>query len=156
MVPRPETRRSDTKPDQASTQNDPEAAPEARVKPGSENEVAELDSDLSNRIKLIRNLLPPIDRVRTETQDALHGVPQSLIEVGGALGELEEYLDHSPGQFKAASQFYADCAENRKILPAARALCIHSLKKHPDDWAPGIKERISTVDPQILELESQI
>lgn len=117
---------------------------------------AEGERDFVETLENARKSLPTISSVRAGNPDELHGPPEGVLNAGAAIGELQEYLSRNPEHFSKASGFFADCASNAEVLPAIRALCLHSAKQNPARWAPGVKERMEALPAPILELESQL
>ncbi|NDF15045.1 hypothetical protein EB061_06945 [bacterium] len=114
------------------------------------------DDPLQDRIATARRSLPTLASIRSEMPADLHGAPEGVLHAGAAIGELREHLLRHPEEFARASEFFAECAENREVLPAIRALCLHSAKERPAQWAPGVKERMEALPAPILQLESQL
>lgn len=108
------------------------------------------------RLQAARASLPKISVIRAEKGADLHQTPDAVIAAGAAIGDLQEHLAAHPEDFAEASLFYADCFGDADILPAIRALCLHSVKEKPDQWAPGVKERIATVPAAIRDIESEL
>ncbi len=121
---------------------------ESDLKPGVE---------LAEKIEAAQKALPTHESmIGLKEEEVAHRAPPSVIEAGSALGDLAEYLEGRPGEFKAASRFYADCALNEKIVPAARALCLSTLQKNPDQWAQGVKEAIDSIPAAISALAAEL
>ena len=99
-------------------------------------------------------LLPGTSGISAE--DA-HGTPPQVIEAGAALGDLEEYLDQNPGDFKTVIEFYLECAGNSRTFPAVRAVCLHSLKKRgPGLISPIDQKRIAALPEEVRRIESEL
>jgi hypothetical protein len=110
-----------------------------------------------NRVMLeIKPKLATYDGVKGLKEDEVHGTPQAVLDAGAALGDLEEYLEKRPDEFKSATPFYTECALNRSLLPSVRAVCLHALRKKPTEWAPGVSEQIQNVPLDVSDLERDL
>ncbi|NDG85272.1 MAG: hypothetical protein EBX52_09600 [Proteobacteria bacterium] len=133
----------------------PQAVPV--VQEASEDPDAKPGPELAAQLESIQKALPTYDSVRgLKEEQVAHRAPPSVIEAGAALGDLEEYLEKRPDEFKSATRFYADCALNDRLLPAARALCLDSLRKRPDQWAKGVSEAVNRVPSEINDLAADL
>jgi len=133
-----------------------EAAKEPAEDP-TEDPAAKPGPELTAQLEATRKALPTFDSVRgLKEEEVAHRAPPAVIEAGAALGDLEEYLERRPDEYKGATRFYAECALNEKLLPAARALCLSSLRKKPDQWAKGVKEAIGSMPAEISELAAEL
>jgi hypothetical protein len=156
----PEARTSNTK--GLSTKTPPEAAPRIERSPSLfEASEAQDDSpgpDLQARIEIVRNALPTVEAVRKSGEEEVaHRPPRQVIEGGLALGELAEYLTRHPSEYKSATLFYAECALDSALLPAARAICLKALtKRGPSEWAHGVAGAVERVPRSIAEISAQL
>jgi hypothetical protein len=129
----------------------------AVVQEASEDPDAKPGPELAAQLESTQKALPTYDSVKgLKEEQVAHRAPPSVIEAGAALGDLEEYLEKRPQEYKGATRFYADCVLNDRLLPAARALCLSSLRKKPDDWAKGVKEAVNRVPAEITDLEAEL
>jgi hypothetical protein len=116
----------------------------------------QIDEALRKQIDFASGVIPRVTALRSRPPEDLHHAPEGVVEAGAAIGDLLEYLARHPEHFKEASRFFSECAADADVLPAIRALCLHSIQDKPDQWAPGVKERIEGIPPSILELESEL
>ncbi len=113
--------------------------------------------ELKAEIEKTSAALPTIQSLKgMKEEDVAHRAPHQVIEAGAALGDLAEYLERHPSEFKNATAFYAKCALNESLLPAARALCLSTLRKKPNDWASGVKESIERVPEDIKGIAADL
>ncbi len=112
--------------------------------------------DLKRVIGAVQGALPKKSEVKPADDEAAHHAGPELIRAGQALGDLAEYLERRPEEFKAASVFYANCAADEALMPASRAVCYAALSKKKDEWAPGVAERISRVGPEIIDIAKNL
>jgi hypothetical protein len=123
-------------------------AGEPPVDPGTE--------DLQTVIRAVQATLPKITELKPADDEAAHHVGPELIRAGQALGDLAEYLERRPEEFKSASVFYASCAADENLMPASRAVCYAALARNKGQWAPGVAERISRVGPDIVDIAKNL
>ena len=107
-------------------------------------------------VRAVQAALPKKTELKPADDEAAHHVGPELIRAGQALGDLAEYLERRPEEFKAASVFYANCAADENLMPASRAVCYSALSKNKDQWAPGVAERISRVGPDIVDIAKNL
>jgi hypothetical protein len=112
--------------------------------------------ELQTIVRAVRAALPKKSELKPADDEAAHHVGPELIRAGQALGDLAEYLERRPEEFKAASVFYANCASDETLMPASRAVCYSALSKNKSQWAPGVAERISRVGPDILDIAKSL
>ncbi len=114
--------------------------------------------DLQARIEIVRNALPTVESIKKLGEEAVaHRPPKQVIEGGLALGELSEYLTRHPSEYKSATLFYAECALDSGLLPAARAICLKALtKRGPSEWANGVAGAVERVPRSIAEISAQL
>ena len=124
-------------------------APVARPQEGYSDE-------LSNEIGKARRALPMLADLKSIPADEAHSTPARIIEAGAALGELEEYLEKKPEEFMAASRFFSDCASGAELPPSVRAMCLHSLRNNPTQWAPGVSAKLEALPSEVVDLEAQL
>jgi len=122
--------------------------PEERGGPQSE--------DLRRVIHSVRDALPKRAEFRPGDDEAAHHAGPELIRAGQALGDLAEYLERRPEEFRSASVFYANCAADEGLMPASRAVCYAALIRKKDQWAPGVDDRISRVGPEIVDIAKNL
>ena len=121
-----------------------------------ENRGGAVSEDLKKIIHLVRGTLPQKAQFKPADDEAAHHAGPELIQAGQALGDLAEYLERRPEEFRAASVFYANCAADESLMPASRAVCFAALMKKKDDWAPGVADRISRVGPEIVDIAKSL
>ncbi len=112
--------------------------------------------ELSNEIGKARRALPMLVDLKSIPADEAHSTPARIIEAGAALGELEEYLEKKPEEFMAASRFFSDCATGEELPPSVRAMCLHSLRNNPTQWAPGVSAKLEALPSEVVDLEAQL
>jgi hypothetical protein len=115
-----------------------------------------LSPELGTLLEKVSKNLPEIKNLNIKSDEDAHQAPPELMEAGKSLGELAEYLERRPEEFVSASVFYADCASNRALLPAVRAVCYHSLTEKKEAWAPGVKDKLAQVTPDIIEIANDL
>jgi hypothetical protein len=116
----------------------------AAIPPRMEEERA--SPELQSELDRVSASLPTVNSLKgMKEEDVAHRAPHQVVEAGAALGDLAEYLERHPSEFKSATPFYAQCALNESLLPAARALCLNTLQKKPTEWASGVKESLERV-----------
>jgi hypothetical protein len=89
-------------------------------------------------------------------EDEAHGTPARIIEAGAALGDLEEFLERKPEEFQSASRFFSECAAGQEVPPSIRAMCLHSLRNNPTQWAPGVSAKLEGLPSEVVDLEAQL
>ncbi len=109
---------------------------------------------LTTRLEAARSSLPRISALRAQKPEDLHHAPEGVVAAGASIGELREYLENHPGEFREASRFFAECFKDSDVLPAIRALCLHTLKEKPDQWPNGMKARVESAPAVVRDLES--
>jgi hypothetical protein len=72
------------------------------------------------------------------------------------LGDLAEYLERRPEEFKSASIFYADCSADAGLMPAVRAVCYSALLKNKKDWDPAVPAKLKTVPPEVIGIANEL
>jgi hypothetical protein len=112
--------------------------------------------DLSSELAKVRRALPTLVDLKSIPADEAHSTPARIIEAGAALGELEEYLEKKPEEFMAASRFFSDCASGAELPASVRAMCLHSLRNNPTQWAPGVSAKLETLPSEVVDLEAQL
>lgn len=122
----------------------------------SENRDGVVSEDLKKIIHQVRSTLPQRAQFKPADDEAAHHAGPELIQAGQALGDLAEYLERRPEEFRAASVFYANCAADESLMPASRAVCYAALMKKKDEWAPGVADRISRVGPEIVDIAKSL
>jgi hypothetical protein len=120
------------------------------------DEGEDLSTELAQEIQRVKRAIPKLTELKTLSDDETHGTPSLIIEAGAALGDLEEFLERKPEEFKSASRFFSDCAAGQDLPPAIRAMCLHSLQNNPTQWAPGVSAKLEGLPPDVLELEAQL
>ena len=147
-------------PTQNATLNEAQA-PTTSV-PKNEGEVVKVANEepgpeLKSELEKVTAALPTLASLkRMKEEDVAHRAPHQVVEAGAALGDLAEYLDRHPSEFKSATPFYANCALNETLLPSARALCLNTLQKKPAEWAQGVKESLERVPDEIKGLSADL
>jgi hypothetical protein len=121
---------------------------DSQAEPGTE--------DLRRVVQSVRNALPKKLEVKPADDEAAHHAGPELIRAGQALGDLAEYLERRPEEFRAASVFYANCAADETLMPASRAVCYAALMKRKNEWARGVAERVSRVGPEIIDIANNL
>jgi hypothetical protein len=111
-----------------------------------------LSEELKVVVQSVRASLPKKQEMKPADDEAAHHAGPELIRAGQALGDLAEYLERRPEEFRSASVFYAECAADEALMPASRAVCYAALLKKKGEWAPGVAERISRVGPEIVDV----
>jgi len=111
---------------------------------------------LNLEIQKVRKALPSLAELRNLPSDEVHGTPAKIIEAGAALGELEEYLERRPEEFPEASRFFSDCAVGSEFPSSIRAMCLHSLRNNPSQWAPGVSAKLEALPSEVTDLEAQL
>ncbi|MBU6152677.1 MAG: hypothetical protein KGP28_00115 [Bdellovibrionales bacterium] len=112
--------------------------------------------ELLGEISKVKRTLPSVTELRSLPLDEVHGAPARIIEAGAALGDLEEYLEKKPEEFLSASRFFSDCAAGSELPPSVRAMCLHSLRNNPTQWAPGVSAKLEGLPPEVVDLEAQL
>ena len=112
--------------------------------------------ELTNEIGKAKRALPMLSDLKSIPADEAHSTPARIIEAGAALGELEEYLEKKPEEFMAASRFFSDCASGTELPPSVRAMCLHSLRNNPTQWAPGVSAKLEALPSEVIDLEAQL
>ena len=113
--------------------------------------------DLKSELERVSQALPRMTAVKGLNEEQVaHRAPPLVMEAGAALGDLAEYLEKRPNEFKNATPFYAKCALDEQLMPAARAMCLHALSQKPAEWAKGVKESVDRVPAEIADLASQL
>jgi len=112
--------------------------------------------ELAQEIEKVKTSLPSLGELRELPDDEVHGAPAKIIEAGAALGELDEYLEKRPEEFASASRFFSDCAAGETLPGSIRAMCLHSLRNHPTQWAPGVSAKLERLPSDVVELEAQL
>ncbi len=112
--------------------------------------------ELQTMVRAAQAELPKKSELKPADDEAAHHVGPELIRAGQALGDLAEYLERRPEEFRAASVFYASCAGDEALVPATRAVCYAALSKNKERWAPGVAERISRVGPEIVDIAKNL
>ncbi len=119
-------------------------------------ESPKLSPELGALLERVSKNLPEIKNLNIKSDEDAHQAPPELMEASKFMGELAEYLERRPEEFPSASVFYADCASNRALLPAVRAVCYHSLTEKKEAWAPGVKDKLAQVTPDIIEIANDL
>ena len=117
---------------------------------------AELSQDLAREIQKAKAALPTLESLRTVSDDEEHGTPSKIVEAGAALGDLDEYLEGKPEEFKNATGFFSDCAMGETLPSSVRAMCLHSLRRNPTEWAPGVSAKLEKIPSDVVDLEAQL
>ena len=112
----------------------------------------QLSEELRGVVQTVRASLPKKQEMKPADDEAAHHAGPELIRAGQALGDLAEYLERRPEEFRAASVFYAECAADEALMPANRAVCYAALLKKKSEWAPGVAARISRVGPEVVDI----
>ena len=125
--------------------------------PGAPSDPANPQSeDLKKTLQEIRPRLATLDSIQGLKAEEVHGTPPAVLEAGAALGDLEEYLERRPEEYRSATPFWAECASNAKLFPAVRAFCLHSLRKKPSEWASGVSDQVKALPQEIISLEADL
>jgi hypothetical protein len=114
------------------------------------------ENELEELIQKTMAVLPEIGKLKFAPGEDPHQTPGQLIDAGNQLGELAEYLERHPEQFRSASGFYADCAAKESLVTAIRAVCYHALMLKRSEWQNGVSERISRVTPDVIDIANQL
>lgn len=115
-----------------------------------------LSEELAREILKVKKALPSLKDLGSLPDDEVHGTPARIIEAGAALGELEEFLERKPEEFHGASRFFSECAVGEDLPASIRAMCLHSLRNNPTQWAPGVSARLESVPSEVMDLEAQL
>lgn len=127
-----------------------------KLSPAASPAGIELPAGLKTVLDAVRPTLPLVAEHRPANDEEAHHTSPELLESARALGDLAEYLEQRPDEFKAASVFYADCASDVKLMPAVRAVCYSSLMKKRADWHPDVSRKVAGVEPQIIEIAKSL
>ncbi len=119
-------------------------------------EAAPYSPELSQEIGKVKRALPTLGDLQDLPSDEAHSTPARIIEAGAALGELEEFLERRPEEFPSASRFFSECAAGSELPPSVRAMCLHSLRNNPTQWAPGVSAKIEALPSEVVDLEAQL
>lgn len=115
-----------------------------------------ISEDLNRLLKTISPALPRIGSHDPGSDEAAHHTSPELLEAGRMLGDLAEYLERRPEEFKSASIFYADCSADSGLMPAVRAVCYSALLKNKKDWDAAVPAKLKGVPPEVIGIASEL
>lgn len=91
-------------------------------------------SDYQHQLERAFKSLPTKDDLVNLSPQEVHHTPEMIMEGGEVIGKIHQEAELDPTKRSKAMSFFGQCAEDREIATALRAVCLSKVYKLVPRW----------------------
>ncbi len=102
------------------------------------------------------NTLPTAEDFKTLSYEEVHHTPEIIKNGGAIVGRVHNEAQEDVSKRVSAMDFFKSCAEDGKIVPAIRAVCLKKIYKLIPEWKVPVLLLEEKISREVADLAMKI
>jgi hypothetical protein len=119
-------------------------------------DVGAIEIKINEHFNQYLNTLPTAEDFKTLSYEEVHHTPEIIKNGGAIIGRIHSEAQEDVSKRVSAMSFFKSCAEDEKVVPAIRAVCLKKIYKLIPEWKVPVILSEEKISKEVTDLAMKI